>query len=100
MKMIKAIIPVKEEEIEVLDQIVPAENLESELKDAATSIIMTCKAKLRLYGEDINLTELQAITKIVKDMQTSFVDPKATVQANTQINISGSQIAFFQGLLK
>lgn len=97
--MINAIIPIKEE-IEEVEPIIASENLELELKDAATSIIMTCKAKLKLYGEDINLTELQAITKIVKDMQTSFVDPKATVQANTQINISGSQIAFFQGLLK
>lgn len=96
--MIKAIIPVEEQE--VLEPIVPAENLESELKDAATSIILTCKAKMKLYGEDINLTELQAITKIIKDIQTSFVDPKASVQANTQINISGSQISFFQGLLK
>lgn len=94
--MIVDVIPLKEEEIEIL----PAENLESELKDTALSIIMTCKTKLKVYGEDINLTELQAITKIVKDMQTSFVDPKTQVQANTQINISGSQIAFFQGLLK
>lgn len=96
--MIKSIIPVKEtEEIEVA---APASDLTAELKDTALSIVMTCKAKLKTYGEDINLTELQAITKIIRDMQTSFVDPKTAVQANTQINISGSQIAFFQGLLK
>lgn len=101
--MVKTIVPIKQD-IETVEEptqeVSNREKLSEELDQAALSLLMVCNSKLKLHGEDINLTELKEITKVVKDVRTSFFDVKQSqTTSNTQINISGSSIQFFQGVL-